>query len=129
MEFRLYNALTGGSQIGATEIINDVPVDQGLLTVELDFGADVFSSSRWLEIKVEGFTLNPRMPLNRVPFAMQTRGIFVNQAGDIGMGTSFPEGKLHVREGSAGGVTAHSNSSLVLERSGDNFLTLTCSHS
>lgn len=124
MEFRLFSALSGGGQVAAAEIIDGVAVNQGLFTVELDFGADAFSSSCWLEIVVEDFILTPRLPLNRTPFAVQTRGIFVNQAGAVGMGTGNPEGKLHVMEGSAGVVTAHGNSSLVLERLGDNFLSM-----
>ena len=124
MEFCLFNHVSSGSQVGPTLVVDEVAVNQGLFSVELDFGADAFASSRWLEIVVEDFILSPRQPLTRSPFAVQTRGIFVSQAGDVGMGTASPEGKLHVMEGSAGGVSAHSNSSAVFERSADNFVTL-----
>ena len=74
MEFRLYDAAVFGRQIGPT-IPQKVPVDDGLFTVELDFGGSVFrGSARWLDVKVKCgvpvFTDLGRQELTAVPFAL-----------------------------------------------------------
>jgi hypothetical protein len=53
MEFKLFNAASGGTQLGAT--IADVPVTAtaGVFTTQLDFGASPFAGGgTWLEIGV-----------------------------------------------------------------------------
>ena len=76
-EFRLYDAPTGGNQIGATDGISGVDVDGGLFSVSLDFGAGAFGGdARWLEIAVResgesGFTtLSPRTEVTPAPQAV-----------------------------------------------------------
>ena len=44
--------------------------------------------------------------------------------GKVGIGTSAPDERLHVMESSAGSVTAHSESSIVAERSGNSFINI-----
>src|SRR6266540_6012577 len=44
--------------------------------------------------------------------------------GLLGIGTTAPEGNLHIFKGSAGPVTAHPNALLVVENSTDNFIHL-----
>jgi hypothetical protein len=51
-----------------------------------------------------------------------TDGLYV--AGNVGVGTTAPEGPLHVLKGSAGTVTANGNSVAVLENSNDAYLSL-----
>ena len=79
MRFELYDALTGGNQIGATITNSAVTVDQGVFTVQLDFGANVFTgANRFLEIAVrhnvsENYTvLSPRQQINSSPYAIRT---------------------------------------------------------
>ena len=90
---------------GPVEVAN-VNVVNGLFTVPIDFGAAPFSGDRWLQIAVASpagsgsFTiLTPRQALTPTPFAIQTRGIFVNDPGNVGIGTAAPDGKLHVSSG------------------------------
>jgi len=44
--------------------------------------------------------------------------------GGVGIGTSSPEGNLHIFRGSAGTVTANANSPLVIENSANNYISL-----
>ncbi|MCS7190588.1 MAG: hypothetical protein NZ843_03185, partial [Fimbriimonadales bacterium] len=50
--FRLWNASTGGSQVGSDVFVDDVTVQNGLFTVELNFGSVWDGSPRFLEIAV-----------------------------------------------------------------------------
>jgi len=74
--FRLYDADTGGTEVGSIgpavgEVVN------GLFTVELDFGAAAFNGeARWLEIELEfpagggnWVMLSPRQRLTPTPYA------------------------------------------------------------
>ena len=80
VEFRLYDALTAGNPVGTAVAKDDVPVANGLFTVELDFGAAAFvGDARWLEIAVRPgnetgayTTLTPRQPLTVVPYALHS---------------------------------------------------------
>ncbi len=52
--------------------VDDVVVEDGLFEVELDFDDAHFDGSdRWLSIRVEGTTLNPRTRLNYVPYSIR----------------------------------------------------------
>ncbi len=76
--FRLFDAATGGSQVGPTVTKNDVQVTNGRFTVMLDFGANAFTgNARWLEIEVRpggssgSYTrLSPRQSISPVPYAL-----------------------------------------------------------
>jgi hypothetical protein len=97
--FLLWDAAAGGSQVGSTISLPAVPVDNGIFAVGLDFGAEAFDNSgRWLEIVVDGFTLSPRHAVTRSPYAVQTRGIFVNNGGDVGIGTTSPQQRVHIED-------------------------------
>ena len=53
IEFRLYDALAGGGQVGGTLFADDLAVEGGLFTVVLDFGPGVITGDRlWLELAV-----------------------------------------------------------------------------
>jgi hypothetical protein len=103
-EFSLWDAATAGTQIGSTLQVGGVTIDGGRFTVSLDFGAAAFNGdARWLEIAVRvpsgsgGYTtLSPRQPLEASPYALQTRGIHVDDAGDVGVGTTTPLARLEV---------------------------------
>jgi len=77
LQFSLYNAETGGTQVGSPVSKGDVPVSEGYFTVQLDFGAGVFDrEARWLELAVRpgastgAYTvLSPRQALTPAPSA------------------------------------------------------------
>jgi microcystin-dependent protein len=104
--FKLYDANVAGSKVGTDVNVADVDVIDAYFTVELDFGSSVFDGNAvWLEIGVRpgemndpnGYTtLSPRQEVTPTPYALQTRGIFVDDAGNVGVGTSSPEKRLDI---------------------------------
>jgi len=68
MTFRLYAQPIGGFPI-APPINRNVNVQNGLFTVELDFGNVWTGADRYLEIAVAGNTLNPRVKITPAPYA------------------------------------------------------------
>lgn len=78
-QLKLYDALTGGSQVGSTVDVEDQQVVNGLFTAQLDFGAAVFSGEAlWLEIGVRpgvetgAYTLlSTRQKLAATPYAIK----------------------------------------------------------
>ncbi|PCI11573.1 hypothetical protein COB72_00010 [bacterium] len=97
IDVSLWNALAAGSQVGSTQNIEDVPVTDGLFSLELDFGAAALDGDRWLEITINGTTLSPRQKVTASPYSIQTRGIFVDDDGQVAIGTPVPTAQLDVR--------------------------------
>ncbi|MCS7300294.1 MAG: hypothetical protein NZ556_01890 [Fimbriimonadales bacterium] len=95
-EFRLFTA-AGGSQVGSTVVVNDLNVQNGLFTVELNFGTVWNDPDRFLEIRVRPgastgafTTLSPRVKINPTPYSF-----FASQApwsGLSGMPAGFADG-------------------------------------
>lgn len=72
--FTLYDALSGGTKISATQAVAGVQVTNGLFSVVLnaggEMGANVFDGGpRFIEITVNGTTLSPRQPVTPTPYA------------------------------------------------------------
>ncbi len=126
-EFKLYDAVEDGNQLDGTVDINDLAVYDGYFTVLLDFGSSVFNGdARWLEICVqpgdsEGrcTTLSPRQEVTATPYALQTRGMFVDDVLNVGIGTTSPVGKLHVDGGKAMDGTVGADVVLKAQNGGD----------
>jgi hypothetical protein len=81
MQFRLYDAITGGNQIGTLLSRPNTVLVNGVFSVTLDFGASAFNSpvNYFIEISVRptaspnAFTiLGPRQQLTVVPFALHS---------------------------------------------------------
>ena len=71
MVFQLFDAATGGNQVGGNVMILGHPVTEGLFTAELDFGIQVFDgNARWLQVFVESTPLYPRQAITSVPYAL-----------------------------------------------------------
>ena len=77
MEFRLFNAASGGSQIGPLVARAGVAAVNGLFNVQLDFGPAQFAGDRqWLEVRIKPAgsgsyeTLSPRTEMTATPYAL-----------------------------------------------------------
>ncbi len=80
LQFRLFNAITGGNPVGTVAERPNTPLINGVFSVNLDFGATAFNSPNavFIEIAVKpsasanAFTvLGPRQQLTVVPFAVR----------------------------------------------------------
>ncbi len=77
-EFRLFDALSSGTQIGPVVSQNGVAVADGVFSVRLNFGPSFPGLDRYLDISVRpagggGFTpLSPRQKVGSVPYALQS---------------------------------------------------------
>jgi hypothetical protein len=94
----LFSTESGGLPI-VSDFLAGVLIEDGLFTITPDFGAAPFNGdARWIEILIRSpawdgthdeppfTTLTPRQPLSATPYALQTRGLFVNESGDRARG-------------------------------------------
>lgn len=120
MAFKLWDAASGGNQIGPTLTFDGiggnpaaVSVANGLFDVSLDFGADAFgANARWLEATIGGTPLTPRTKVTPAPAALfssapwATSGSTISYtAGNIGIGRTSPTSLLHLSSNDPSGTT------------------------
>jgi trimeric autotransporter adhesin len=99
-KFTLFTAADDGEPLAAPLLLRDVPVNEGLFTVLLDFGLDAFHRpDLWLDIAVQphqDFTnfvhLSPRQPLLPVPQALHARG--ADHAAQSDLALTLPAGSV-----------------------------------
>jgi hypothetical protein len=125
MQFKLFDALAGGAQVGDTVTDSSVAVVNGVFTTTLDFGAEVFDGAdRWLGIGIRpagntgAYTnLAPRQKLTSTPYSIKSKSaetaLTANNAtqfggfdltqfvqydakGNVGIGTKTTDSKLTV---------------------------------
>jgi len=123
VRFTLFNAASGGLQIGTTQCVNNVLATDGRVTSTVDFGQQFATTQlRFLQIEVRadtglacsittGFTiLSPRQLLTATPLATHAKSafaldaadgspadaVFVDNAGKVGIGTVSPTHTVHV---------------------------------
>jgi hypothetical protein len=123
LRISLYDAASGGNQVGTTQCVDNILVTDGLLSVSLDFGPQfAITTTRFLEIQVRadtgltcanttGFTtLTPRQAVTPAPAAghansafsldaqdgSRPNAVFVDNAGKVGIGTTAPTHTLHI---------------------------------
>jgi hypothetical protein len=80
-QFGLYDAAVGGNQIGISQVVTLLPVNGGLFTVTLDFGANAFSGPpRYLDLAAHTngssaafVSMTPRQQVTSAPYAVQAR--------------------------------------------------------
>lgn len=133
--FDLWDAASDGNNLGTVNV-SGVSVDEGLFTVELDFGAAAFGGdARWLAITVDcgegAEALTPRQPLTPAPYALGLRpgtavtgtldngavlslantiddGLRVNEAADDGVQVTSANYGFYVQNAGADGVLVDS---------------------
>jgi hypothetical protein len=96
-EFSLYDEAIAGLQIGSTVTLNNILVQNGLFTVELDFGTAAFGqNARFLAISVRpagggAFTvLSPRQELTPAPYALGLPNVYTDESAKfVGIGRNF----------------------------------------
>lgn len=76
VRFRLFDAAVLGNQIGPELFIDDIVIEDGVFTSQLNFGDAAFAgAARWIEISIDGgngqfAVLSPRQPITATPFAV-----------------------------------------------------------
>lgn len=70
LEFRLWDAPVAGTAVSATVMQDDVPVQDGIFTVQIDFGEAFGTEQRWIEVVADGTPLLPRQPVTSAPVAL-----------------------------------------------------------
>ena len=68
LSFSLWDAASGGLQVGSTVVADDFPVVRGLLTINLSFPGAFTGEQRYLEVTINGTTM-PRQPVTTQPVA------------------------------------------------------------
>ncbi|HZW09464.1 MAG TPA: hypothetical protein VFF69_06130 [Phycisphaerales bacterium] len=127
LRFTLFNAPTGGAQIGTPQCVDNAMVVDGYFTASIDFGQSFATTAdRYLEVEVrkdtglscgnvtgfsriisrQAITATPRASHAESAFALAAADGFpmgavnVDADGDVGIGTSAPATRLDVRGGS-----------------------------
>ena len=122
LRFSLFTLASGGTQLGTIQCVDNVQVDGGVFTVTIDFGQQFATpAARYLQIEVRpdtglacatttGFeALSPRQTLTASPLANHAKSafaldaadgspvnaVFVDSAGNVGVGTTTPLNTLH----------------------------------
>lgn len=97
--FRLFDAASGGAQVGSdvTKPTGAVQFDAGLFSTGLSFAEAAFDGTQvWLEVEIDGTVLSPRQKVTAAPYSLATRGITVDDAGNVGIGIDDPQSRAHI---------------------------------
>jgi hypothetical protein len=97
LTFSIWNAASGPVQVGDTLTNAATPITNGLITITLDFGADVFDgSARWLEVGVRTnglgifLPLIPRQAVLATPYTVRATSALLAD----GLAGTLPSGQL-----------------------------------
>lgn len=70
-QFRLWDDSVAGTQVAPPVTRNGVPVQDGVFTVEIDFGSAPYGTEqRWIEVIANNVPLTPRQPVTVTPMAI-----------------------------------------------------------
>lgn len=121
IQFRLFNAASGGAQVGTNLTINNVNITDGLVTEDLDFNTNIDSAPRWIEIAVRSpagsgvfTTLTGRQQIRETPLAgfslkpwqTTSTSTWLDSAlyGNVGIGVSTPNPNFRLQVTGGTGV-------------------------
>lgn len=121
-EFRLYDAETGGSQVGSTITVDDLSVSDGKFLTNLDFGANIFDSTDlWLETSVRvgsdsgAYTaLSPRSQIAATAYAMYAEDADADTGNEWNTALNLNDTTLQVTDANA--IQSANLSALVADR-------------
>lgn len=97
-EFKLYDSVAAGAQVNSTVTADDIPVNDGVFTANIDFGVGAFGGgARWLQIGVRPgnsagpYTpLTPRQELSPAPYALALPNVYTHESINfVGVGRDF----------------------------------------
>jgi hypothetical protein len=95
LTFKLFDAVTGGNQLGSISM-SAFPVVNGKFTTDLDFPGQFIGEQTWVEVTVGTQVLSPRQPVNTVPVAQFALSGVIGATGPTGatgpMGATGPTG-------------------------------------
>jgi hypothetical protein len=97
-EFRLFDAPSGGNQLGEPHVSNQVGVSDGLFTTTVDFGFAFTGAPTWLAVAVRcpagqgSFTaLSPRQPVAAAPNALWAPMYAYDEGGFVVVASDFTD--------------------------------------
>lgn len=107
LRFTLFDVASAGSPRDQAEF-QDVTIENGLFSLELGFQDKFFNTEDafWVEVSVRTphdptntgayTTLTPRTSIQPAPYALHTRGLYVDPEGELGVGVTNPQATLHL---------------------------------
>lgn len=124
-EFVLFDAASAGTPVGATIVVDDLAVMNGLFSLQLDFGPTAFSgASRWLEVRGRtsasgAYTTIGRQELTATPYALYAKTVGEHSHfGDVWTGDADAPG-LSVDNSNGYGLEGKSPNQGVVGRTDD----------
>jgi hypothetical protein len=81
LSFALFDAATGGNQVGVAIDEPEYPVSDGLFTISLGFPGAFTGTQLWLQVSVEGMPMVPRQAIAATPVAQFTLSGALGPAG------------------------------------------------
>ncbi len=87
LSFALYDAPSGGNQVGVAIDETDYPVDDGVFSISLGFPGAFTGTQLYLQVSVEGIPMLPRQPVATTPVAQFTLSGTTGPAGGDLAGT------------------------------------------
>lgn len=91
LTFKIYDAGTGGTVV-ETIVLPSIQTKAGQFTAAVPVSPSSFNGAdRWWTVTFNGVEMLPRQKITATPYAMQTRGLFVDSSLRVGIGNTSPQ--------------------------------------